>query len=148
VARDRASIDKSIFKDNDFTSLSRGAQWVYLSRRIYGQKEVVTVELIQSWARGVTRSDAEEAIRELSESPYGYVLKKRATRKKITPALRQEVYESDGFACVVCGTSENLEIDHIIPVSKGGTDDRINLQTMCAQHNRKKGNKVNGLVQS
>lgn len=146
MARDRANINTGILKDPEFTSLKRMAQWIYLSRRIYGQKELTTVELVQSWARDVEAEDAKNAIEELAATSYGYVLMKRVTRQKMSPALRQEVYESDGFACVICGTSENLEIDHIIPVSKGGTDDRINLQTMCAHHNRKKGNRINGLV--
>jgi len=45
------------------------------------------------------------------------------------------------FSCVHCGTKENLSIDHIKPVSKGGTDDIDNLQILCKSCNSKKGAK-------
>lgn len=33
--------------------------------------------------------------------------------------------------CLKCGRTERLSVDHIIPVSKGGTDDLSNLQCLC-----------------
>jgi len=46
--------------------------------------------------------------------------------------------------CSLCGSKPNgeieLDIDHIIPVSKGGTDDLENLQVLCHRCNRGKGN--------
>lgn len=48
--------------------------------------------------------------------------------------------------CTLCGArpSKNneveLDIDHIEPASKGGTDDESNLQVLCSQCNRAKGN--------
>ena len=53
---------------------------------------------------------------------------------------RQAVLERDGYACVVCGGSAN-HVDHIIPKSRGGSDDMDNLQAMCAYHNLSKGNR-------
>ena len=51
--------------------------------------------------------------------------------------LRKEILERDR-CCVSCGSFENLEIDHIIPVSKGGSSERENLQILCKTCNRKK----------
>ena len=48
------------------------------------------------------------------------------------------------FKCVECGATENLTIDHIKPVSKGGTDDILNLQIMCKPCNSRKGAKWDG----
>lgn len=47
--------------------------------------------------------------------------------------------------CTLCGTKPSdgtigLDIDHIIPASKGGSDDESNLQVLCAKCNRAKGN--------
>jgi len=55
--------------------------------------------------------------------------------------LRNEILKRDSYKCVFCGDTENLEIDHIIPYSKGGKTTRENLQTLCIHCNRKKSNK-------
>ena len=67
-------------------------------------------------------------------------------RAPIPDSLRREIYEQYNYQCVVCGTADDLEIDHIHPVSRGGTNDPDNLQAMCGYHNRKKGARVDGLV--
>jgi len=46
------------------------------------------------------------------------------------------------FSCVNCGAKDKLTIDHIIPVSKGGTDAIKNLQIMCKSCNSSKGNRI------
>lgn len=69
-------------------------------------------------------------------------------RALMTSKLRQHIKERDGFTCKNCGISIHqepnllLEIDHIIPVSKGGLTTEDNLQTLCWRCNRKKGSKI------
>ena len=48
------------------------------------------------------------------------------------------------FQCVKCGMSDikKLTIDHVYPVSKGGTDDYNNLQILCKSCNSRKGAKL------
>ena len=56
-------------------------------------------------------------------------------------ALRWEVLKRDAFTCQYCGRSApdvKLEVDHIIPVSEGGTDTKDNLITACYSCNRGK----------
>lgn len=55
--------------------------------------------------------------------------------------LRQETFNRDGRKCVICGAKEDLSIDHIIPRSKGGTNDPENLQTLCRSCNSSKKNR-------
>ena len=51
---------------------------------------------------------------------------------------KQRILEKNLFACVECGATKNLELDHIIPVSQGGSDDDDNLQILCSVcHHRK-----------
>jgi hypothetical protein len=60
----------------------------------------------------------------------------------ISPKTRFEVFKRDNFTCRYCGRKTPqvvLEVDHIIPVSKGGTDDMDNLVTSCWECNRGKG---------
>ena len=65
-------------------------------------------------------------------------------RKPIPKSVRFEVFKRDKFTCQYCGQSApnvTLEIDHIKPVSKGGTDEIINLVTACKDCNRGKTNR-------
>lgn len=48
--------------------------------------------------------------------------------------LRFEIFKRDDFTCRYCGRRSPevvLEVDHIVPVAGGGTDDPINLTTSC-----------------
>src|SRR5687767_10571746 len=61
-----------------------------------------------------------------------------AERRAISRRLRFVVFERDGFACRYCGgraPEARLELDHIVPVAEGGTDDRGNLVTSCSTCN-------------
>ena len=68
----------------------------------------------------------------------------RVERGKVSNKMRFSIYERDGDRCRHCGVSEQyatLEIDHIIPISKGGKSTYDNLQTLCRKCNYEKGNK-------
>lgn len=58
---------------------------------------------------------------------------------KISPKVREAVYDRDGNRCVKCGTTKKLTLDHIVPRSKGGSNKPDNLQTMCRPCNNAKG---------
>lgn len=47
-----------------------------------------------------------------------------------------------GGKCQHCGTTDNITLDHILPISKGGTNDIRNLQPLCQSCNSRKNNKV------
>jgi hypothetical protein len=58
--------------------------------------------------------------------------------------LRFEVFKRDGFTCQYCGRTPPvviLEIDHVMPKSKGGPNDVNNYLTACYDCNRGKGNR-------
>lgn len=47
-------------------------------------------------------------------------------------SIRHEVYERDNYQCCNCGRSElELHAHHIVPLSKGGTNNKDNLITVC-----------------
>lgn len=68
-----------------------------------------------------------------------------AKRKGITSRKRFDVFKRDSFTCQYCGSSSPdvvLQIDHITPVSKGGTNDIVNLITSCIDCNSGKSDKI------
>lgn len=69
-------------------------------------------------------------------------------RALMTSKLREKIKQRDNYTCQKCGLSIKdernllLEIDHIIPISKGGMSIENNLQTLCWKCNRTKGAKI------
>jgi hypothetical protein len=74
--------------------------------------------------------------------------RKKSNRVGIGPKLRHEIFLRDNFTCQHCGASPRkdqsviIEVDHIVPVSKGGANDKSNLQTLCDVCNSGKSNSV------
>jgi hypothetical protein len=62
--------------------------------------------------------------------------------RPVSDAMRAAVMVRDGARCRICSCARNLEIDHIVPVSKGGTSEEGNLQTLCRRCNRRKWKKL------
>ncbi|MCL9769258.1 HNH endonuclease [Flavobacterium sp. HXWNR69] len=58
----------------------------------------------------------------------------------ISETTKKIVFTRDGGICQCCGNTENLEYDHIIPYSCGGSSDVSNVQLLCFKCNRSKSN--------
>jgi hypothetical protein len=63
-------------------------------------------------------------------------------RSSIPVPVQREVWNRDGGRCVQCGGNVELEYDHIVPLSKGGSNTAKNIQLLCAQCNRAKGSEI------
>lgn len=61
-------------------------------------------------------------------------------RAKVTNRLKKRIKIRDRYRCQYCGSTTDLEIDHIVPISKGGVTKEDNLQTLCHSCNINKGN--------
>jgi len=48
---------------------------------------------------------------------------------------RNRIYKRDGYQCVYCGSNRHLTIDHVMPKSRGGSNDWTNLVTCCNKCN-------------
>jgi len=63
-------------------------------------------------------------------------------RPRVPENIRIEVWRRDGGKCARCGSRENLEYDHIVPISKGGSNTARNIELLCEKCNRSKSNNV------
>lgn len=107
-------------------------------------KENIDRTLILDFANFVDDLDVEITLFIVWTEP-----KKSPQSKKtrgISGTIRQNVLMRDNYTCQICGATvkdgAKLEIDHIIPYSKGGTNDENNLQVLCQQCNREKHNRT------
>lgn len=66
------------------------------------------------------------------------------SRQRIIPtSVKLAVWKRDHGKCVICGATDELHFDHILPFSKGGTSlTSENVQLLCARHNLEKSNKL------
>lgn len=73
----------------------------------------------------------------------GRDIKKRPHRERIPQYLRLAAIERDGFVCQLCGgdvdSYEQIDIDHKVPVARGGATTIDNLQVSHSSCNRRKG---------
>jgi len=63
-------------------------------------------------------------------------------RDRIPEPVRIAVWRRDEGKCNRCGSRENLEYDHIIPVSRGGSNTERNVELLCERCNREKHAKI------
>lgn len=69
-------------------------------------------------------------------------IKNDTNKRGIPESVRREVWKRDQGKCTKCGSNINLEFDHIIPVSKGGSNTARNIQLLCEKCNRSKSDKI------
>lgn len=101
-----------------------GGAWVYMLRDLIDERLYPTGRLPEP--EPLPRSKAERL----------------RGKHKISAQLRGRVMQRDGDQCQTCGSTDELQIDHIMPISKGGSSDIENLQVLCRSCNSAKGAKV------
>lgn len=101
----------------------------------------------RSFGVSMTEEMIAELINQL-ENKLTMVSQIREQRALMTQKLREYIKKRDNYTCCICGNSVEkepnllLEIDHIIPISKGGLTEESNLQTLCWKCNRAKSDKL------
>lgn len=116
---------------------------------VYLQDESVSLLKTISKTKVFYEDDIEFA-KELSiKNNRGYYINKdfwdakvRVERARASKKMRLSILSRDHFKCKYCGSTLNLEIDHIIPISKGGKSEYNNLQTLCHRCNINKGTDI------
>jgi len=90
------------------------------------------------------------AKKKYSKTPKGaFVLKnikhaRRTIEKRgtLTEKEWQRILAFHKYSCAKCNSKERIEMDHIIPVSKGGQHSKENIQPLCRPCNASKGSKI------
>ena len=73
--------------------------------------------------------------------PEGELLSRRGETNKlnqtkrgyVSPLVRNQIAKSQHWRCNICGKEldASFDLDHIVPLSRGGSNDRNNLQAIC-----------------
>ena len=95
----------------------------------------------RSEVRGLCEAKLQEFISSRGESVWEY---RFLDESQVSGSLRIQVLERAQGKCQLCGTSIKdapIDVDHIIPRSKGGETKIANLQALCYRCNRAKGNR-------
>jgi len=66
-----------------------------------------------------------------SETEQAENLEKSSRSRSISQEIKDKVWNRDGGKCILCGSNEFIESDHIIPFSKGGSNTYRNIQILC-----------------
>jgi len=82
--------------------------------------------------------------KELNPAPDEQALSiaSKERRQGIPTPVRRAVWARDNGQCATCGSRERLEYDHIIPVSKGGSNTERNIELLCEECNRAKSDAI------
>jgi hypothetical protein len=67
-----------------------------------------------------------------------------AERRRLIPThVKLQVWQRDAGKCSICGATDELHFDHILPFAKGGTSlTAANVQLLCARHNLAKSDRI------
>lgn len=102
-------------------------------------------ELVDSWQESDgTRRVFKFKLVAIDEPEGANAERELGERQRLIPtAVKLAVWKRDRGRCVMCGSTDELHFDHIIPFSKGGTSlEAKNIQLLCARHNLAKRDKI------
>jgi hypothetical protein len=135
-----------------FQSVSDFVFWTY---QLNGKNEEVYGATILSdfiyFTKALFSASGIKDIRDADPNTTGKTLLKQYWKKHRKPRtiplqLRHSVLERDGFRCCDCGASPangaRLQVDHTIPVAKGGETHISNLRTLCQECNLGKSDRI------
>jgi len=91
----------------------------------------------QAMKQNLTPSSVRASLRQfLPDRWRGFTFNVMSKRKNIPSGIKNKISKG---SCVICGLSGLTQVDHILPVAKGGTNEICNLQGLCRQCNNRKG---------
>jgi ankyrin repeat protein len=124
---DKIALEKSIADGADINAMDLTMTTPLDWALMLGRQEIAKFLII----KGAAKAEWLKASKESDDS-------NETADRYISKEVRREVWRRDQGKCVQCGSQEKLELDHIIPVSKGGSNTARNIQLLCERCNREK----------
>lgn len=101
---------------------------------------------LQSWCKACTNSRNQEWSQDNPEQVAAMRARRRARVRgalgEYTGAEFEALCEATGNHCLCCGRELPLGPDHVVPLSRGGSNDISNIQPLCKSCNSSKGTKA------
>ena len=116
-----------------------GRTYWYFQDRFYSENDGLDADqvhalLVTRQQREQRRIDRAQAMVSMGLQPQDQTYR----RDVIPDDVKQLVWMRDGGRCRNCGAQAELQFDHIIPVTMGGSSEPANLQILCGPCNRRK----------
>lgn len=112
-------------------------RWLVCSGALYSAPSILGTDEAKTFVQNAHRKYQMDRDRLLQGDSLS-----RRRRTQIPEAVRNEVWRRDEGQCVECGSIENLEYDHLVPFSRGGSNTARNLRLLCERCNRTKGDSI------
>ena len=122
--------DKEIAKE--FAVYQKGAFDIAKEEKIIGKRGFLSEDMIHNEIRRMFGDLIEYQSKYPNQKQRHNADERRLLRKEKARLLREN------SCCAICGRTEDLELDHVIPVTAGGGNDKGNLQLLCFACHRKK----------
>ncbi len=108
-------------------------------------EEYLKEQQIEKYKEEIKAAELKKALRQVARQRLieeGILFDEEHKRPYIPKEVVGFVYMRDGGRCRECGCTKDLHIDHIIPLSKGGSSEPENLQILCKKCNLNHGNRM------
>ena len=148
TSKKRIKSTKTLMSVKTYRKIEGEIYWEEIQHPVLTPTVIVVTSYTSAKGRNTYRKEARFEISDLknvlkaAEKQNDYAQSREYQRSLMTSSLRYSVLRRDQFRCQICGASAadgvKLEVDHIMPISKGGKTEMNNLRTLCERCNRGK----------
>lgn len=132
----RAMKDSTGHEPVRFAKIGDRQYWLYQSRWHWDSDDLSAADVLALLTTRELRKT--DTLRRAQSFSAAGTLPIPGQRTGIPADVRAFVFRRDGGACQDCGSQQELQFDHVIPVSLGGASTAENVQLLCGPCNRRK----------
>jgi 5-methylcytosine-specific restriction endonuclease McrA len=136
---------KRCYDANPAKHRARAAAWAKANpakRAVYNARAYAkNPERTKIASRAWVKANPERARARALVSQHNRRARYFAAEGRLTPEARELLFETYGKACLRCGSADDIVVDHVVALSRGGSNLFENLQPLCRSCNVSKGNR-------